>query len=100
MGGGLSCPGAAHQGVEGFGESGFGLFGVLAGPLSGDGAQVLPGAVVEWLVGVVAVDPRDLGEPAVGQADPDLAGVVGVVGELPFPAAACRGGGLPAVRAE
>ncbi|MYS11516.1 hypothetical protein GTW71_34975 [Streptomyces sp. SID6041] len=57
QGGGLSCPGAAHESVEGFGESGFGLAGVLAGLLTGDGAQVWPGAVVEWLVSVVAVDP-------------------------------------------
>ncbi|MEV6566006.1 hypothetical protein [Streptomyces kronopolitis] len=91
LGGGLSCPGAPQQRVEGLGESGFGLFGVLPDPL-GDGAQVLPGVVIERLVGVVAVDPRDLGEPESGQAAPDVADVVGVVVDLPFPTApAARG---------
>ncbi|MFH9426563.1 hypothetical protein [Streptomyces sp. NPDC017529] len=49
------------------------------------GADVLPGVVAERLVDVVAVDPGDFGERAVGQADPDLADVVGIVVDLPFP---------------
>ncbi len=68
--------------------------------VNGLGADVLPGAFVEGPVDVVAVDPRDLGEFAVGKTDPDLAHVVGVVVDLPFPAAAGDGGGLAAVWGE
>lgn len=76
------------------------LLGVTVVAVNGLGADVLPGAFVEGPVDVVAVDPRDLGEFAVGEADPDLAHVVGVVVDLPFPAASGDGGGLAAVRGE
>ena len=42
----------------------------------------------------------DLGQLAVGQADPDLADIVRVVVDLPFPAPAGDGGGLAAVGGE
>lgn len=61
---------------------------------------MLPGVVVERLVDVVAVDPRDFGQLAVGQAHPDLADVMRVVVDLPLPAPAGDGGGLAAVRGE
>ncbi len=65
--------------------------------VQGECSAVLPGVVVERLVDVVAVDPRNLSELTVGQADPDLADVVGVVVDLPFPASAGDRGGLAAV---
>ncbi|MFI8522466.1 hypothetical protein ACIGEZ_32420, partial [Streptomyces sp. NPDC085481] len=86
--GGVAAVDAAHELVEGVGEAGFVLLGVTVVAVSGLGADVLPGAFVEGPVDVVAVDPRDLGEFAVGKPDPDLAYVVGVVVDLPFPAAA------------
>ncbi|MFC9219302.1 hypothetical protein ACFT8W_00505 [Streptomyces hygroscopicus] len=48
------------------------------------GLDVAPEGVVEGLVDVVAVDPADLVQLSVGEADPDLAGVVGVVVDLPL----------------
>lgn len=41
--------------------------------------DVAPDGVVEGLVDVAAVDPRDFVELSVGEADEDLAGVVGAV---------------------
>ncbi|GAA2505126.1 hypothetical protein GCM10010393_42260 [Streptomyces gobitricini] len=49
---------------------------------------------------MVAVDPRDLGQMPVREPEPDLAHIVGVVVDLPFPAAAGDGGGLAAVGGE
>ncbi|EST18452.1 hypothetical protein [Streptomyces roseochromogenus] len=62
--------------------------------------DVMPDGVVEGLVDVVAVDPRDFVELSVGEADPDLAGVVGVVGvvvDLPLAVFAGDTGALAAV---
>lgn len=98
--GGVAAVDAAHELVEGVGEAGFVLLGVTVVAVNGLGADVLPGAFVEGPVDVVAVDPRNLGEFTVGEADPDLAHVVGVVVDFPFPAAAGDGGGLAAVRGE
>ncbi|MGN5376925.1 hypothetical protein ACQ4WX_02685 [Streptomyces lasalocidi] len=78
--------GAAHELVEGVGEVSF--VGVAVAVAGGDGFDVLPGGAVERLVDVVAVDPRDLCEVSVGQADPYLAGVVRV--GVDFPSAAAR----------
>ncbi|MFJ9552072.1 hypothetical protein, partial [Streptomyces erythrochromogenes] len=97
---GAVAPIAAHELVEGVGEAGFVLLGVTVVAVDGLGADVLPGAFVERPVDVVAVDPRNLGEFAVGEPDPDLADVVGVVVDLPFPAAVGDGGGLAAVRGD
>ncbi|WP_406098308.1 hypothetical protein, partial [Kitasatospora purpeofusca] len=97
--GGVAGGGSADQVVEGLGEVGLVLVVVTAA--YGGGADVVPGAVVEGLVDVVAVDPGDLDQVvSVGQADPDLAQVVGVVVDLPPPAACGGGGGLAAVGAE
>lgn len=98
--GGVAAVDAAHELVEGVGEACFVLLGITVVAVNGLGTDVLPGAFVEGPVDVVAVDPRNLGEFTVGKADPDLAHVVGVVVDLPFPAAAGDGGGLAAVRGE
>ncbi|MFF4756639.1 hypothetical protein ACWD5R_43260 [Streptomyces sp. NPDC002514] len=65
-------------------------------PALGDfAADVAPDLVVEGLVDVVAVDPRDLVELPVAEAGPDLAGVVGVVVDFPL-AVLGQGIGAPA----
>ncbi|MFJ8746886.1 hypothetical protein ACIRL2_47040 [Embleya sp. NPDC127516] len=74
--------------------------GVGVGVGDDGGTHVLPGVFVERVVGVLAVDPRDLGRLAVGQADPHLAAVVRVVVDLPLPASGGDAGGLPAKRAQ
>ncbi|GGW13443.1 hypothetical protein GCM10018980_72390 [Streptomyces capoamus] len=61
------------------------LLAVVVVAVPGVSAEVLPGA------DVVAVDPGNLGEVAFGQTDSDLADVVGVVVNLPFPAPAGDG---------
>ncbi len=73
----------------------------VAVPAPGDGVlEVLPQLIAEGLVDVVGVDPRDRREAAVTEADPDPAGVVGVVVDLP-PALLRRDtGGLAAVVGE
>ncbi len=52
-------------------------------PLGDFALDMAPRLVVERLVDVVAVDPRDLMEPPVAQARPDLAGIMRVVVDLP-----------------
>jgi len=84
--------GAAHELVEGVGEVGFAGVGVVPGVVGGRGADVVPGVFVERVVGVVAVDPGDLGELPVGEADPDLPQVVGV--DVGFPFSAAGGDGV------
>lgn len=93
--GGVAAVDAAHELVEGVGEACFVLLGITVVAVNGLGTDVLPGAFVEGPVDVVAVDPRNLGEFTVGKADPDLAHVVGVVVDLPFPAAAGDGEAWP-----
>lgn len=94
-GGGVAAVDAAHELVEGVGEVGFVLLAVVVVAVLGVGADVLPGVVVERLVDVIAVDPRDFGEVTVGEANPDLAHVVGVVVDFPFPAPAGDGEAWP-----
>ncbi len=102
-GGGGAGVCAARELVEGVGEAGF--VGVAVAVAAGDRFDVLPGGAVERLVDVVAVDPRDLCQVSVGQADPDLAdpgladpglaGVVGVGVASRLPPRAVTGEGWP-----
>ncbi|WP_440862379.1 hypothetical protein, partial [Streptomyces capoamus] len=96
--GGVAGAGAAHELVEGVGEVGLSAVGV--GVVGEGGADVLPRLFVEGPVGVGAVDPWDLGQFSVGQAQPDLADVVGVGVDFPLAAARGDGGGLAAVWAQ
>ncbi|WP_124291118.1 hypothetical protein [Streptomyces sp. ADI91-18] len=84
--------------LECVGEICFVLLGVAA--VFDLGFEVLPQLIAEGLVDVVAMDPADLGQLPVGQAEPDLPGAVGGVVDFPFPAAGVEGGGLSAERVE
>ncbi|MFG3013815.1 hypothetical protein ACGFZB_25940 [Streptomyces cinerochromogenes] len=57
---------AGREVVEGVGEVGFMLLTFVVVVVRGVDFDVLPGVVVERLMGVVAVDPGDLGQLAVG----------------------------------
>ncbi|MEU3903874.1 hypothetical protein AB0F20_08655 [Streptomyces goshikiensis] len=94
------CPGAGtgEDLLECVGEICFVLLGVAA--VFDLGFEVLPQVIAEGLVDVVAMDPADLGQLPVGQAEPDLPGVVGGVVGFPFPAAGVDVGGLSAERVE